>query len=246
MLEFEIENNPPKDDGKIRITESSINANPELKENKIYYLRISLIIINIISAISGIYIFQNKQYYLSQDYKFEYHDSLQLFIILYSFGMVGAFIFSFLFSIFIKLFIYMKNFCCGDTSKSLNKNEDRLSENSFRNILLNANEISIIPYALSLFIVITTIIYFLSLPYSIFLLIFFSKNEYYSYCQNFSLLYFFVIINTLAGLILFYVLIIVVFAKRDGSFRQRSFYIDDNNLNILRNEIRGAMQRAEE
>ena len=109
LLEFEIENNPPKDDGKIRITESSINSNPELKENKIYYLRISLIIINIISAISGIYIFQNKQYYLSQDYKFEYHDSLQLFIILYSLGMVGAFIFSFFFFYFYKtIYLYEK------------------------------------------------------------------------------------------------------------------------------------------
>ena len=246
MMEFEIESRNSRDEGKIRNTQSSINSNPELKEKKIYYLRISLIIINIISGILGIYILNNKQYYLSQDYKFEYRDSLLLFIILYSLGMFAAIIFAFIFAIFIKLCIYIKKiFCCG-RDNFINNNEDRQSENSFRNLLLNSNEMSIIPYTFSIFVVATTIIYFFSLPYSIFLLIFFSKNDIYSYCQNFSLLYLFVIINTIAGLILFYVLIIVVFAKRDGSFRQRNIFIDDNNLNDFRNEIRAAMQRAEE
>lgn len=245
MLEFEIENRNSKEEGKRSITQSSIISNPELKENKIYYLRISLIIINIISAILGIYIFQNKQYYLSKEYKFEYHDSLLLFIILYSLGMVAALLLSFIFSIFIKLFNFIKNYFYRDTQKVLNKNEDRQSENSFRNLLLNSNEISIISYTFTLFIVITIIIYFISLPYSIFFLIFLNKNDYYSNYKNFKLLYIFVIINTMAGLILFIVLIFISFVKRDGSFRQRSYYIDDNNLNDLRNEIRGAMEQAE-
>ena len=72
-----------------------------------------------------------------------------------------------------------------------------------------------------------------------------NKNIYYSNTKDFALLYIFVIVNAIAGMILFYILLIIVFAKRDGSFRQRSYFIDDNNLNNLRNEIRDAMDKAE-
>ena len=96
-----------------------------------------------------------------------------------------------------------------------------------------------------MFIICTAIIYLLSLPYSIFLFIFLNKNEFYAYLNNFIMLYLFIIINGIAGLILFYILLVVVFVKRNGSFRQRNYFIDDDNLNNLRNEIRGAMQKAE-
>jgi uncharacterized membrane protein len=72
-----------------------------------------------------------------------------------------------------------------------------------------------------------------------------ARNETYSKFKDFRLLYFFMIINTLAGLILFYVLLIIVFVKREGAFRKINYYIDDNNLDNLRNEIRGEMNKAE-
>ena len=125
-------------------------------------------------------------------------------------------------------------------------NNEQLSENSFRYIKGNSNDISFIPYTFTFFVVATMIIYFISLPYSIFLLIFMARNKTYSNLKEFKLLYFFVIINTFAGLILFYVLLIIVFVKRDGSFRKINYYIDDNNLDNLRNEIRGAMNKAEQ
>lgn len=233
-----------KDQGKNRSSQSSINSNPELKEKKIYFLRISLILINIISFISGFYIFKNKDFYLSEDYKFEYSNSLYIFLILYSLGMIGTLIVSFLLSILIKIIILIV-YLFSDTQKPLIKAEEKHSESSIRFINSHANEFSIIPYTFTFFVVITSVIYLLSLPYSIYLLIFISKNEYYTNTREFAVLYFFIIINLIAGLILFYVLLVIVFAKRNGSFRQNSFFIDDNNLNNLRNEIRGAMQRAE-
>ena len=235
-----------KDSPKIRISQSSINSNPELKDIKIYYLRISLIIINIISTISGCYIFKNKQYYLSSDNKFEYHNSLFIFIILYALGMVAALVFSFLFTLVIKFISFIYSLFNKESPRELLKYEEqRASESSLRFILTNANELSLIPYTFTIFIVSTCILYFLSLPYSIFLLIFLNNNDLYSHYQDFLLLYFFIVINMFAGLILFYVSIIIVFVKRDGSFRKRSFFIDDNNLNNLRNEIRDAIQKAE-
>ena len=238
-----IQNGKEEEEEKGRISQSSINSNPELKEKKVYFLRISLIIINIISLISGFYLYQNRLYYLSSEYKFDYRTCLFIFIILYSLGMIGTLLFSFLLAILLKIFIIILNLF-NEESKSLIKGEIH-SENSFRFINSNANEISLIPYAFTFFIIFTATLYLIGLPYSIFLLIFMNKNIYYSNFKDFALLYIFVIVNAIAGFILFYILLIIAFAKRDGSFRQRSYFIDDNNLNKLRNEIRGAMDKAE-
>lgn len=244
MMEFEMENRSEngKNENKIRSSNSSINSNPEIKDKKI--LRISLILINIISAFSGFYIFKNRQYYLSPEYNFEYYDSLLLYIITYSLGMLASLIFSILFTALIKISLYIFNLF--KENQATLANNEQLSENSFRYINSNSNDVSFIPYAFTFFVVATMIIYFISLPYSIFLLIFMTRNETYSNFKDFRLLYFFVIINTFAGLILFYVLLIIVFVKRDGSFRKINYYIDDNNLDNLRNEIRGAMNKAEQ
>ena len=197
------------------------------------------------SLISGIYIYQNRNYYLSKAYKFEYSKTLLIFIILYTLGMLGTLIFSFFLSVLLKIIVSIINMFQDKSKIPLNKNEEKHSENSFAFINSNSNEFSIIAYTFTLFIITTAIIYFLSLPYSIFLLIFMNKNEYYNNSNDFPVLYFFVIINTIAGSIIFYVLLIIAFAKREGSFRQISFFIDDNNLNDLRNEIREAMKKAE-
>ena len=241
-----MENRNSNEDQRNRISESSVGSNPELKDNKVYYLRISLIIINIISIISGIYIFKNNNYYLSPDYKFEYKNSLFIYLVMYSLGMIGSLIFSFIFSLITKVIVFVVNLFSKDESKQLTKNEQQHhSENSLGYINSIANEFSILPYMLTMFVICTAIIYLLSLPYSIFLFIFLNKNEFYAYLNNFIMLYLFIIINGIAGLILFYILLVVVFVKRNGSFRQRNYFIDDENLNNLRNEIRGAMQKAE-
>jgi uncharacterized membrane protein len=243
-MEFEMENRNEngKNEKKIRSSNSSINSNPEIKDKKI--LRISLILINIISLFSGFYFFKYRQYYLSPEYNFEYYDSLLVYVITYSLGMIASLIFSVLFTSLIKICIYIINMF--NENKATLANNEQLSENSFRYINGNSNDVSFIPYTLTIFVVATMIIYFISLPYSIFLLIFMAKNETYSKFKDFRLLYFFIIINTLAGSILFYVLLIIVFVKREGSFRKINYYIDDNNLENLRNEIRGEMNKAEQ
>lgn len=244
MMEFEMENRNEngKNEKKIRSSNSSINSNPEIKDKKI--LRISLILINIISLFSGFYFFKYRQYYLSPEYNFEYYDSLLVYVITYSLGMIASLVFSILFTSLIKMCIYIINMF--NENKATLANNEQLSENSFRYINGNSNDVSFIPYTLTIFVMATMIIYFISLPYSIFLFIFMARNETYSKFKDFRLLYFFIIINTLAGSILFYVLLIIVFVKREGSFRKINYYIDDNNLENLRNEIRGEMNKAEQ
>ena len=220
-MEFEISNQNNNNHNNLRNSSSSINSNPELRDNKIFFLRILLIIINAISAILGYFIYKNKEYYLKKDYNFEYFYYLLIFIIL-------------------------KSCSKNDNHQSLIKGEKSPSENSIRFINSNADEISIIPYTLTWFVVITSIIYFLSLPYSIYLLIFLHKDKTYSSITNFRILYSFLVINLIAGLILFYVILLVIFVKREGSLRKKRLSIDDKNLEEIKKEIKEAMQKAEQ
>ena len=150
-------------------------------------------------------------------------------------------------SLFIKICVFVFNLFCKKNNNSLINNEERLpSENSFLYINAHADDITLIPYTLTWFVVTTTIIYFLSLPYLIFLIIFLQKNKTYSSLKDFRILYSFLIINFIAGLIIFYVILIVVFVKREGSFRKRRVSIDDNNLANLKEEIKNAMKKVEQ
>ena len=179
-MEFEIQNQN-NNHNNLRNSSSSINSNPELRDNKIFFLRILLIIINAISAILGYFIYKNKEYYLKKEYNFEYFYYLLIFIIIYSLGMLLTLIAAFILAVIIKtFFIILKSCSKNDNHQSLIKGEKSPSENSIRFINSNADEISIIPYTLTWFVVITSIIYFLSLPYSIFLLIFLHKDKTYS------------------------------------------------------------------
>ena len=161
--------------------------------------------------------------------------------------MLFTFVFAFILSLLIKIIVCIFNsFSKTNENKSLIKEERPPSENSIRYINANSDEISLIPYTLTWFIVTTSIIYFLSLPYTIFLFIFIHKNKVYSNMKDFRVLYSFLVINFIAGLIMFYVILIVIFVKREGSFRKRKFSIDDKNLENLKDEIRGAMENVEQ
>ncbi len=242
-MELELSNQ----NNDLRNSESSINSNPELKNNQIFVLRLSLIIVNIISIILGCYIYQFKEYYLNPEYNFEYHQYLYVFLIMYSLGMILTLIFAFILSLIIKICVFIIHLFCRNNNNSLINNEERPpTENSFRYINSHADEIALIPYTLTWFVVTTAIIYFVSLPYSIFLLIFMQKNKTYSSVIDFRILYTFLIINFIAGLIIFYVILIVVFVKREGSFRKRRVSIDDNNLANLKEEIKNAMKKVEQ
>ena len=162
--------------------------------------------------------------------------------------MISTLIFAFILSLIIKICVFILNkFSKNNNSNQLINNEERPpTENSFRFINVHADEIALIPYTLTLFIVTTSIIYFLSLPYSIFLLIFLQKDKIYSSLKDFKMLYSFLVINLIAGFIIFYVILIVVFVKREGSFRKEKIAIDDINLENFKEEIKNAMRNAEQ
>ena len=243
MIELEFLNKGSKNGSKERISTSSIISNPELSGIKNMFLSLSILIINITSFIIGIYILSNNDYYLSSEIQFKFRKSLITFIILYSLGMIFSLLISFIISFILKLLICIFNTC--KRIKSTENYEERKSIDSLGLALKNANNISLTPYTFGFFVPITLIIYFISLPYSIIILIFIIKNEIYSYYYYFKILYYFVLINIIAGLILLILFLFVVCSKRNRSFR-KDYHIDEDYINRLRNEIREAMTKVEE
>ena len=226
----------------------SFDSIQEMSYRKEYYFRYSLIIINILSLITGIYILYNREFYLSKDYKFSNYNSLYIFIIAYTLGMISALILSFFIALIAKLIYFFKN------KKQNNPENDIPNRNLFNNeegphsrislfILDNRpNEVAIIPFTLSYFIALTIGLYFIALPYSFCLIINLLKNQFYSKFVTFFWLYFFLLINLIAGSIMIIVLFYMVFKKRSGSVRKLEYPVDNNNIENIREEVREAIK----
>ena len=217
----------------------------EISNKKEYYFRISLILINIMSIIIGIYIINHRDFFLNSDYKFINYISLYAFVIIYTLGMLSALILSFLIAIFAKFINLFRNKkennSINDLPELINNDQphSRISEFIIKN---KQNEVALIPFTLSYFIAITIGLYFIALPYSFCLIINLLRNETYSKISEFFCLYFFLIINFFAGLIMIIVLFSMVFIKRSGSVRKFDYPVDNNNIENIRAEVKEAIK----
>ena len=230
----------------------SLNSVIEMSRKNRSLISLTLFSINIISFIFGVYILYHNDYYLNPEYKFVNQISLYVFIIIYTLGMLSALIFSFLFALIMKIIIHYKN----KNKKSMNFNNNNsnlelISNEEVRSSVLSPissfilnnkqNEIALIPFTLSHFIVFTIGIYLIALPYAFLLITYLFQNEFFCKVFSFILLYLFVLINLCAGLINAIVLIYLVFVKKRGNIRKMEYNIDNKNIENIRNEIRNAM-----
>ena len=229
----------------------SLDSVEEISNRTRSLLSLSLIIINLISIIIGIFILYNNNYYLNPDFKFSNQISLFIFIIIYTFGILFALIMSFLFSLIMKIIYYYKN-----SNNPVINNNDNDNNNNNNNLVDNEkklgrisifilnnqrNEIALIPFTLSYFIIFIICIYFIAFPYAIILMIKLLQNNFLRKVFSFILLYLFILINLLAGLIMDLALFYIVFVKKRGNIRKQEFNIDNSNIENIRNEIRIAM-----
>ena len=226
----------------------SFDSVQEMSSKNRTLIGLSLIIINIISFILGIYILYNNDYYLNPEFHFSNRVSLYVFTILYSSGMLSALIISFVFSLIVKLiYKYINNNNSPDNNGKekldlINSENDQTSL-SFFIINKKHNEIALIPFTLSYFIIFTIVIYFIALPYAFILIIKLFQNDFLRKIFSFFLLYLFIILNLVAGLILVLFLFYIVFVKKRGNVRKQEYNIDNSNLDNIKNEIRNAMQK---
>ena len=245
MEEMNVENQK----GSTNYSRPSLDSFQEISYSKERLIRLSLIFINIISLITGIYILKNNEFYLNSDYKFENHIALYVFIITYMLGMLAALIFSFFIAVIAKIIYFFKNLRQNSNSINNNNIENNLSNNDqfhtrITEFILNnkQNEFAIIPFTLSYFIAVTIGLYFIALPYSSCLIIKLLKNDIYSKFNTFFWLYFFLIINLLSGAIMIISLFYMIFSKRSVSVRKFEYPVDNDNLQTIREQVRDAIQ----
>lgn len=225
----------------------SLDSIQEISQTKERIIRTFLILFNIASLIIGGYILSYRDYYLNSDYNFKNYIFLYLFIITYTLGMILALILSFLVAIIVKTIFFFKNKghisekSTIDTNNNFILDEQAHSRISVFVMTNKQNEIALFPFTFSYFLVFTIGIYFISLPYSFFLLINLFRDKTYSNVISFFWLYIFLGINLIAGLMMFISLCYMVCAKRSGSVRKFEYPIDNDNVEKIRNEVAEAI-----
>ena len=225
----------------------SLDSIQEISQNKEICIRRILILINIASLFIGGYILNFRDHFLNPDYKFKNYYALYFFIIAYTLGMILALILSFFTALIVKVIYFFKNKGHStekstiDTNNNLILDEQAHSRISVFVMTNKQNEIALFPFTFSYFLVFTIGIYFISLPYSFFLLINLFRDKTYSNVISFFWLYIFLGINLIAGLMMFISLCYMVCAKRSGSVRKFEYPIDNDNVEKIRNEVAEAI-----
>ena len=233
MDDFLLEKN--NNERRRKYTIETIDSFPEF-HNKLYLSKI-IISISIFSLIFGIYILFNSKYYFNPNYNFKKISFLFYYIIIFTFGLFGILFFSFCFTLFIKLIIFLKNFF---KSKSIDNNEQPKNEEINLEIE-NADNIGIIPYTLTICIFLNIILYIFGFPCSFYLLYFLLKNNFYSNYSDFIFIYLFIVINDISGGIFLFILFRFIRNKTYNSLRKMSFNYDEENLIAVYKEVKDAI-----
>ena len=195
----------------------------ELSSTEEYYFRRIILLICFINSILGYYLLSNYSFYFIPKEKFVYHNELKYFVIIYSLNLLLTLIISFLISL--SIYIIYSIFI-----KKRNKTK------------LPIDEISLIPYSFTIFIILDIILYFATLPCSIFFLWKMKNNEIYSDYKKYKLIYIFIGINSIIGFILLYILIVMIIKNVTHSVKQIKFDFDESKLSKIKNEVNEAMK----
>lgn len=218
--QFQSENNVLPNQSSTLRRIKSIN---ELTPTEEYFFRRIILIICFINSILGYYILSNSSFYIIKE--FNYKKGLKCFIMIYALNLLLTFIISFLISLTI-YFIYSVFF----KKKSKSK--------------LPIDEVSLIPYTFTIFIILDIILYFSALPCSLFFFWKMIKNDEYSHYKKYLLLYLFIGINIIIGLILLYTLIVMIIKNSTHSVKQIKFEFDESKLNKIKDEVDVAMKKV--
>ena len=244
LIEKNNENQRNEFSKKKKYTFNSIDSAPEFQQRT--YLSKIIMLMCFLSLIIGIYILLNKSYYLNENYNYSHIKILNNYILIYTFGLFCILIISFLLALMIKLisltcFKSKRN----DNNIDNNENEEENEDDIFLSqILQNADNISIIPYTSTIFVILTILVYVCGFPFSWFLIYGLVTNTFYSHIFQFFLLYCFIFINSVSGAIFIFVLICFIRVKRYNSLRKTSFSYDEDNLLAVYKEVKDALDLA--
>ena len=226
---------------------NSVISMPEFHDNS--YLGKIIIIISILSLILGLYILFNSSFYFNPNYKFKHNSLFYYYILIYTFGLLGLLLLSFCVTLIIKLIISCKKvFKSNDevNNELLDEREIILEDdnNILFNELENADNITIIPYTLTICIFLSIILYLIGFPFSFYLIYILRQNIFYRKLKEFILIYLFIIFNDISGAIFIFVLITLFRTKSQNSFRKMKYSFDEENLMTAYKEVKDAINLA--
>ena len=243
-----------------------------------FYVRVILIITEIVSLASGIFILVNFNDYLKVD--FGYHNLLLFFIYIYGASAIGIFIIATFFSIFIYLF-----YCCFEKEKIYGKNlydeeEQQVIMEGFKKqftgeneksesvdvtkesipeqkdaylvqtgeteyIGFNADKVTLFPYMVTIYVILTIFFYFVALPLSIILLVQMWDHPDYRDKAEYWPLYVFVFTNLVKGVLIVIVFIHMFCAKRiENNILKKNMELNEKRIEELRDEVVHAIKNA--
>jgi hypothetical protein len=259
---------PPRS-AELVSTLDTIKVHERVGEIKHYfYVRITLIITGLISIILGIYMLLNFSDFFGVD--FDYRKLLLMFVYIYCPSGIGIFLLSFILSIFIYLFFW----CCQkekihgaplydetDQSESIadfktddiddgNKGKKRKADKKKLSgereyIGVNADKVTLLPYTMTIFIIISIVYSFLALPLSILLLVKLFDDAEYRDLKEYWALYIFIIANLVNGILYVIVFFHMFLVKRkENSILKKNMEIDENLIKNIRIEVREALKKA--
>ena len=231
-----------------KYTVNTIDSLPEF-HNKLYLSK-TIIIMSFLSLILGLYILLNNSFYFNPKYNFSYSSILYYYILIYTLGLFGILILSFCITLFLKLIRSITNCLKQNNTDNIGmlKEKEIILDDNNNTILLNelenSDNISTIPYTLSICIFLGIILYLIGLPFSIYLIYILFQNNYYNKFSEFIVLYLFIIINDISGGIFLFVLISFIRTKTQNSLRKMSFAYDEDNLMNAYKEVKDAINLA--
>lgn len=233
------------------------------KTKRFYWIRMILIVTDVLSVLIGVYILFHKSFYLSPTYKFSYYKWLVGFLLVYASGMVGIIVLSFI----IASLFYLWYCCCfkpkkfspvsegnaNDVNISIsaneidaNKDKEYISiDTSIEKALYDSQKAKLFPYTFTIFIILTIALYFIALPYGGFLIYKLLCHEKYKDYKAFLMLYLFCGLNIIDGLLMVGVFFAMMLLKnKENSMLKKSMELDENYIKSIRRDVEIEMNKA--
>ena len=236
-----------------------------------FFFRIILIITGIASLFIGAYILLNYNDFLEVEFK--YRDFLLIYIYIYSSSGIGIMLLSFILSLVVYLFycccsrkrIYgaplieetetttsFVDLKASDNkedskikSKNNNRNDSKIMTGEKEYIGYNADKVSLLPYTLTIFVILSIFFYFMALPSSIFLIIKLWDHPYYRDKKEYWVLYVFILTNLVNGVLIATVFVHMFCVKRiENNILKKNMELDEAMIKSIRDQVRESLKRA--
>ena len=134
-----------------------------------------------------------------------------------------------------------------DENSYKKKNNNKMEEVKIRGeyIGINADKVTLLPYTMTIFVILTIVFYFVALPLSIILLKKLWKHQVYKEKKHFWALYTFIFDNLVNGVLIVVVFFHMFIVKRiENNILKSNMELDEEQLKSIRSEVREALKRA--